>query len=524
MLAYAVAPTPMAADAYEAAHEQCAHLIAHVRSPEARQMIHSDLEALLEVEGRELLRRLLQAHLDERSPGTVAEPVMGADGRAHTHQRTQTRHLMTIFGEVEVTRTGYGGHGTPSLHPLDAALHLPPERSSHGVRHRVAVEAAKHAFDDVVATIATTTGAHVPKRQAEQLVERAAQDFEAFYETQRCATPPEAQRTSSVLVLSVDGKGVPMRKADLRKETRQAAEAQPPPRCPQRKPGERAHTTRMATVAAVYTIPPWVRTPAEIVGELQPAHAVTLTRPRPEAKRVWASLAQSPPEVIDQACEEAARRDPQRTKQWVALVDGAPTQLALVDAAAAAYGVTLCIVLDLIHGLQYLWKAARALHPPGAPDAERWVTARLEHLLRGRSQYVAAGMRRSATLRHLTEEQRAPVDQCANYLLKYADFLHYDVSLAAGFPIATGVIEGACRHLVKDRMEVTGARWSVGGAEAVLRFRSLWVSGDFEGYWRFHLAQEHQRHHTTHYADGKVPRQQPQPERQNKGAHLRLIK
>jgi len=102
--------------------------------------------------------------------------------------------------------------------------------------------------------------------------------------------------------------------------------------------------------------------------------------------------------------------------------------------------------------------------------------------------------------------------------------LHDDTYLAAGFPSATGVIEGACRHLVKDRMEVTGARWSVAGAEAVLRWRSLWVSGDFESYWRLHLEQEHKRHHTTHSADGKVPSQQPQPEHQGKGAHLRLIK
>ena len=280
----------------------------------------------------------------------------------------------------------------------------------------------------------------------------------------------------------------------------------------------------MATVAAVYTITPWIRTPEEIVRELQPTHAVASARPRPEAKRVWASLARPPAAVIDHAFEEAARRDPQRTKQWVALVDGAPTPLALVDAAAAEYGVTLCLVLDLIHVLQYLWKAAWALHPAGAPDAEPWVTARLEQLLRGRSQHVAAGIRRSATWRHLTEEQRAPVDQCANYLLKYADFLHYDAYLAAGFPIATGVIEGACRHLVKDRMELTGARWSLQGAEAVLRLRSLWVSGDFEAYWRFHLEQEQQRNHTTPYADGKVPMQGPNPRRQDKGTHLRLIK
>ena len=134
MLAYAVAPTLTATGASTAAHEKFEQLLAHVRAPEAHQRTQSDLEALLEVEGRARLRRLLQAPLDERSPGTVAEPVMGADGRAHTHQRTHTRHLMTIFGEVAVTRTGYGGHGTQSLHPLEAALHLPPERSAHGVQ------------------------------------------------------------------------------------------------------------------------------------------------------------------------------------------------------------------------------------------------------------------------------------------------------------------------------------------------------------------------------------------------------
>jgi hypothetical protein len=233
----------MAADAYEAAHEKWAQLIAHLHSPEAHQMSHSDLEALLEVAGRALLRRLLQAHLDERSPGTVAEPVRGADGRTHTHQRTQTRRLMTIFGEVEVTRTGSGGHGIERRHPLDATLHVPPEHYAPGVRHRVAVEAAKTSFDDVVATIATTTGAHVPQRQAEQLVERAAQDFEAFDDTRRCATLQEAQGTSNVLVISADGKGVPMRQADLRAGTRQAAEAHPSPRGHRRKPGARAQQT-----------------------------------------------------------------------------------------------------------------------------------------------------------------------------------------------------------------------------------------------------------------------------------------
>ena len=214
-------------------------------------MTHSELAGLLEVEGRELLRRLFQAHVDERSPGIAAEPVLDAEGHPCLPQRCHTRHLMTLFGAVEMVRMGYGGPSTPSLHPLDATLNLPPERYSHSVRQRVAVEAAKNVFDDVVATLTTTTGAQVPKRQAEQLVVRAAQDFEVCYATQRYATPEEVQATSPVVVLSVDSQGVPMRKADLQAATRQAAEAHRAPRDAQSLQGERNHTKRMATVATV---------------------------------------------------------------------------------------------------------------------------------------------------------------------------------------------------------------------------------------------------------------------------------
>jgi hypothetical protein len=94
------------------------------------------------------------------------------------------------------------------------------------------------------------------------------------------------------------------------------------------------------------------------------------------------------------------------------------------------------------------------------------------------------------------------VDKCANYLLNHGDFLKYDDYLAVGFPIATGVIEGACRYLIKDRMDITGARWSLEGAEAVLRLRSLYVSGDWHEYWHFHQQRERQRHHLAVYQGG----------------------
>jgi hypothetical protein len=279
----------------------------------------------------------------------------------------------------------------------------------------------------------------------------------------------------------------------------------------------------MGTVAAVYTIEPLVRTPEQIVREFGPVHDALPPRPRPEDTRVWASIKHPPEAIIKQMFDEALRRDPKHRKQWIALVDGNQTQLDFLQLAAKDYGVELQIILDLIHVLEYLWKAAWAFHHPGDCAAEAWVGERLVEILRGRSSEVAAGMRRSATLRELSAKEREPVDDCADYLLKYREFLHDDRYLAKGYPIATGVIEGACRYLVKDRMEITGARWRLAGAEAVLRLRSLRVSGDFDQYWEFHLQQEYKRNHEARYEKGQPPLPNPALKKQTKASHLRLV-
>jgi hypothetical protein len=169
---------------------------------------------------------------------------------------------------------------------------------------------------------------------------------------------------------------------------------------------------------------------------------------------------------------------------------------------AKLHHLNLTIVLDIIHVIEYLWKAAFAFYPETSQQAEKWVSKRLTMILEGKSSSVAAGMRRSATFRQLPRSARQPVDNCARYLLNNAQYLKYNDYLKAGFPIATGVIEGACRHLIKDRMDITGARWSLAGAEAVLRLRSLYISGDWEQYWRFHRELEHQRHHQALYKGG----------------------
>ena len=150
---------------------------------------------------------------------------------------------------------------------------------------------------------------------------------------------------------------------------------------------------------------------------------------------------------------------------------------------------------DFIHVLQYLWDAAWCLHEEGDPKAEQWVREHATDILRGKSSAVAAGMRRSATRRGLSQTERAPLDKCAEYLLKNRQRLNYAQALRNGWPIATGVIEGACRHLVKQRMEVTGARWSLQGAEAILRLRALRMNGHLYDYFTFHRRQERLRNY-----------------------------
>jgi len=282
-------PCPVA-DPFAAADQAYATITQFLGSEEARQVKHSDLERQLEEMGRELMRKLLQAHLELRQPGEAVEPVQDAAGATLTPTPAHIRGLESIFGTVEVTRTGYGGEGTASLHPPDGALNLPPEKYSLEVR----------------------------------------------------------------------------------------------------------------------------------------------------------------------------RRDPpKRKKRWVALVDGNRMEIDHLDRLANEQNLDMPIVVDFIHVAQYVWEAAQALIPEDQAEQDHWVRARQLEILRGKASRVAVGIRRSATLRAIAAAERQAVDDCADYLINYAPYLQYDQVLAEGIPLATGVIEGTCRHLVEDRMNLTGARWSL---------------------------------------------------------------
>jgi hypothetical protein len=505
-------------DVFAQARESFGEIEAFLGSKEACSLRESDLERELEKRGRELMRQLLEAHIEVRGPGEAAAPVKGSDGEERVQQRLHERGLETVFGEVRIERAGYVAKGMESLHPMDADLNLPQELYSHEVRRRVAWSAAQNSFAEVIQGLGETTGAHVGKRQVEQLVVRAAEDFDAFYKEGYGYHPWE--KSGPILVVTVDGKGVVMRHEDLREATQKKAEATSHKLTNRLSRGEKRNSKRMATVASVYTIPPYSRTAEDIVGCMAPNHQADKPgRPRPENKRVWASLEKTPEEVIKEAFREARLRDSEGHKRWIALVDGNETQLDILRKRFNKAGYYPWIILDFIHVAERVWKAGLDFHAEGTKELEAWVSKRLLAILKGRTAHVAAGMRRSATLRGLDEQARQRVDSCAAYLLKYKKHMQYDRYLELGLPIATGVIEGACRYLVQDRMDRTGARWSLTGAEAVLRLRSLRASGDFDAYWHFHEQQEYRRHHAAHYADQQVP-----PIRSRAKRHLKRIK
>jgi len=463
---------------------------------------HGDLEELLNKEGKELLRCIFQGHLERLAQEEpVHDEVIGSDGVERRQRRADTeKKLMTLFGEVTVTRVRYSQPGMKSLHPLDARLNLPADKYSHNIRKRVAEEAAKVSFDETVNSIETTTAGKVGKLQAEQLVAKASRDFEEFYSSRK---GKKSEGDDGLLVISLDGKGVVMRQEGLREPTRKASEKEKHKLKTRLSRGEKGNRKRMATVATVYDIKEHHRTAEQIMNIEEGSKT---SRPKPTDKRVWASVEREPAEVAKEAFDEVELRNPNRKRKCALLVDGHVHQLKNVWSQIIERGLEGVVtpILDFVHVLEYLWKAAYCFYMEGSEQAEAWVQEKALLILKGKSPIVASSIRCKATKLGLSKENRKPVDKCAQYLLNHRDMLRYDKYLKQGMPIATGVIEGACRHLIKDRLDITGARWSLAGAEAVLKLRSLRSSRDFDEYWNFHKKQERKRNHLSLYKRPKL--------------------
>lgn len=255
----------------------------------------------------------------------------------------------------------------------------------------------------------------------------------------------------------------------------------------------------MATLACVYDAAPAPRRPHDVIavpggrsGERQVRRG-----PHAEAKWLTGSVARGAKEVIRAAFDQAEARDRQHVRTWVVLADGDRHQIELIQAEATRRKAAIHLVIDLVHVLEYLWTAAWCFHARDDPAAEDWVAVQALAVLAGRTQQVTEYLTAQAGQHGLTESQRTGVEACVRYLTSNKEYLRYDEALASGWPIATGVIEGACRHLIGDRLDITGSRWGVEGAEAVLTLRAVIDNGDFEAYWAFHIRREHYRIHQT---------------------------
>ncbi len=450
---------PEAVDgAFDASHARFATVVAWLGGDQAGGVSHAELEAGLQTEGRALLRQLLQDHLDLRASGEQRlDRVVDAEQAVRPSAETgHERWLSTVFGAVSVARIAYRGRGLANLHPADAVLNLPAEKHSHGLRRLAAIEAARGSFDAAAAAIGRATGVRVGKRQVEDLARRAAVDVDSFY----AGRAPEPSPDGDALALSFDGKGVVMRPDALRAATATAAGKATRKLATRLSKGEKRNRKRMAEVGAVYDVTPVARTVADILPATDAERAQPRPAPTTRGKWLTTSVTDGAAQVIGAVFDEATRRDPQQRRDWVVLVDGNNHQLDRIRVEARQRTITVAVVVDFIHVLEYLWRAAWCFFDEADRQAEQWVRTHAQAILAGRAGIVAAAIRRKATYHGLDPGHRHDADTAAAYLISKRRCLDYPTALARGWPIATGVIEGACRHLIADRMDITGARWA----------------------------------------------------------------
>ena len=470
------------------------------------------MEQLVWERGRELLRGVVQLSLDVQAAAEVRVPqVVGADGVVRGRaERGHARTVVTRLGAVVVRRVAYrsGVKGAGALFPRDGLLNLPPCGYSWDLQRLAEMFCRAGSFEQAGELLAAAAGIRIGKRQLERITLAAAADAERFGQDRpgQQAGPvagPGGERPA--LVLSADGKGVAMRPGARRRRT-QAPGQRMRAFAHRTGTGEKKGHKRMAETGCVFDVAPPdpdapPRTPEQIMcrapGEAAPAG--------PAAANRWyaCDITAGREATIAKIFDEAERRDPAHERAWVVLADGDVHQLGLFQAQAAARGVTVRIVIDFIHVLEYLWKAAWCFHTPRDPAAEDWVTAAGLDILAGQVTQVITRIRDLAVVhppRPGSEHDRI-IAKTLHYLDAKQPFLDYPAALASGWPIATGVIEGACRHLAQDRMGITGARWGLPGAQAMLWLRAIAASGDLDTYWTWHITQEHQRNHLSHYHD-----------------------
>jgi hypothetical protein len=430
-------------------------------------------------------RRGLGVFLDCHGTGDVGPTVTLPDGReVQRLEELHARRYVSIFGPFTLERTVYGSREGQALEfvPLDDRLQLPESAFSYVLQDWDQALAMEQPFGQVSQTIERILKLKQSVDSLEGVNRQQAQDVAAFRDLQ--GSPPAAEE-GQLVVVTADCKGIVIRGQGT------------PTVCGGERPaGQRANQKRMAAVAAVYTVDPYVRTADDVVAALfrDPDYEPG-PRPKPCHKRVWASLPQegSQPRssiavVFDWVWWEFAQRNPELTRSTVCLCDG---QEALWQACAdSVLDEDRVDVLDLLHVTPRLWAAAKLLYGEKSKEVLPFVRQRVTQVLEGKVETVIRTLRRLAQERSLPSAKKKALGRICSYLNKNRQRMRYDEYLRQGYPIASGVIEGACRHLIKDRMERAGMHWTLTGAQAMLDLRSVWISGDWQAFQQQRIEHE----------------------------------
>jgi hypothetical protein len=426
----------------------------------------------------------LQAYIHAQGTGDLG-PTLPYDRRELKRlEGVYPRRYVSIFGDMNIQRTAYGSRPTQKLEvvPLDSRLGLPDSDFSNLLQDWDQSFCVQGSYEQSRQSVQRILGLGQTIGSLETMSQTMSQEVPGFFEQQ--PAPPPADK-DSIIVLTADHKGVKMRRT---------AEEGPTP-TGRRKKGQKPKK-KMACVGGVYTIEPFVRTADEVVNEVL-RHKKQTQRPRPQDKRLRAELTQryeaeeikGTEFIFPWFAQEVAQRNPQGDLAVVCVMDG---ERKLWRILKLLFPTVVCI-LDLYHVLERLWTVAYCFYPESSPQAKEFVATRLKRLLEGKAGYVIGGIKQMGVKNKLSKNKREKLDAAITYLENNRAFMKYDAYLAAGYPIGSGVVEGACRHVVKDRMEQTGMHWRIPGAQAILHLRALYVNGDWESFQQYRIERQCQR-------------------------------
>jgi hypothetical protein len=439
--------------------------------------------------------KLLHLFFVHRAATRPKGPVYAPDGTELEYHDLRPTTYFSVFGKIRFRRHYFHASGQEGFCPLDAELSLPSRCYSDLLRDWAEYSVTTESYGESIKVLKRILNLSISKLALETGVLEDATDVAAFYE-QKAVPPPETE--GCLLVVQADGKGVPMVRTDSA------------PQSARRGKGQKRTKKKEAVVTAIYTIEPYFRTVQEVLNALlrskengteeQPPAPSRLKRPIPIGKEVRATLA-GKDVAFERLTRRVAQREGKHIQHRVALTDGAePLQRQVNDRLSM-----FTLVLDIIHAVEYLWQAANALLGETNPDRTAWVREYLSLILSGRTTEVIQALEERVEDPSLSASQRKAVRSTIGYYRRNLPYMQYDQYLAQGWPIGTGVVEGACGHLVKDRMEQSAMRWTPAGAQAVLDLRAVRVNDDWDAYQGFRRRCQHRRLYDTRPVAIPVP-------------------